>query len=356
MRRVSQISGFIFWILFLFFICFFTWPFVITENTVPKIVSMSNIVPSQKVPLQNVQSTTTLLFVGDIMLTRGIESLIQENGVMYPFLYMQDQIESVDLAIGNFEGIVTDQYIPAPSMTFQFSVRSTYLETLKNVGFDILSLANNHSFDHGHSALTYTRSLCVQMNLVCGGSPYSIDDRSHYITEINGVRIGFLFMHTLYSTPDVETTKEILEILARNSDIQIAYIHWGDEYKLIHNYDQETFAHTLVELGVDTIIGHHPHVVQDVEIYNNVLIVYSLGNFVFDQYFSTDVMQGLALQLDITPETLSYTFSPIETYTNHGQPRLMDSDTSSLLIERIFPVEIDTNFTEKATRTITLQR
>jgi len=94
----------------------------------------------------------------------------------------------------------------------------------------------------------------------------------------------------------------------------IISIHWGEEYKII-------------EAGADLMIGHHPHVVQNIEKYQGKLIFYSLGNFIFDQYFSPDTQQGLAVGLEIYPDRLVCQLFPIQ--INLSQPVLMEWDTAS---------------------------
>ncbi len=83
----------------------------------------------------------------------------------------------------------------------------------------------------------------------------------------------------------------------------VVNIHWGTEYEHEYNTTQSITAHALSDSGADVIIGHHPHVVQGLEIYKNKLIFYSLGNFIFDQYFSSDTQTGLSLGLSIDAKT-----------------------------------------------------
>jgi poly-gamma-glutamate synthesis protein (capsule biosynthesis protein) len=115
--------------------------------------------------------------------------------------------------------------------------------------------------------------------------------------------------------------------LEESSDVQIAFIHWGDEYVRVHNAEQQALAHALVDHGIDAVIGHHPHVMQDVEKYGGVPIFYSLGNLVFDQYFSDDVQEGYMLSLSISKRDITYTLHPYESRTHRSSPRLMEGDT-----------------------------
>lgn len=283
-----------------------------------------------------VSSPIRLLFVGDIMLGRNVESLMDLNGIRYPFVNTEPLLKSADLTIGNFEGIVSKVHEKAEPMTFKFSVKREFLEVLKDVGFDMLSLANNHSYDYGSSAFTYTHELCVKFSLVCSGSPSTLDSNSIQTQVVNGRTVSILFIHTLYNEPDEETLSLLLASTTTQSDVQIAYIHWGEEYVLLHNEEQRLLSEFLIDHGIDVIVGHHPHVVQDVELYNGKPIFYSLGNFIFDQYFNRDVQQMVALNMEIGTSTITYSLVPLSSDVVRSQPSLLDEKQKKLLFERIF--------------------
>jgi poly-gamma-glutamate synthesis protein (capsule biosynthesis protein) len=105
----------------------------------------------------------------------------------------------------------------------------------------------------------------------------------------------------VYGQFDREAAKKIVSGLASSTDFTIINIHWGTEYEHQFNKLQKEIAHELVDAGADIIIGHHPHVVQGMEMYQGKPIFYSLGNFVFDQYFSPDTQEGLAVGLNLSP-------------------------------------------------------
>lgn len=297
-------------------------------------------IPSVRVdvPVQNesVSSTVNMLFVGDIMLGRNVELLMDMYGATYPFLGTEYLVKSADVSIGNFEGIVSTVHERAKPMTFKFSVKKEYFETLHEVGFDILSLANNHSYDYGSSAFAYTNELCDTYVLVCGGSPSTLDNDSLHTEVINGRTISILFIHTLYKEPDMEVLRALLASSTEQSEIQIAYIHWGEEYELMHNEDQKSLAEFLIDNGTDAVVGHHPHVVQDVELYNGKPIFYSLGNFIFDQYFSKDVQQMIGLNMRIGTSTITYSLTPLTSEAVRSQPSLMAETGKNILFNRIF--------------------
>lgn len=287
---------------------------------------------------QRSETTTSplnLLFVGDIMLGRNVELLMEKHGVLYPFAGTNSLLKSSDLTIGNFEGIVSPVHERAEPMTFKFSIKEEFLGILRDVGVDVLSLANNHSYDYGSSAFQHTSELCLRYELVCGGLPSTLSEDSAHTQIINGREVSILFIHTLYREPDTDTLRALLRSI-NQSEIQIAYVHWGEEYALTHNEEQRFLAEFLIDHGIDVVVGHHPHVVQDVEVYKGKAIFYSLGNFVFDQYFSRDVQEMVALDMHIGTSTIRYFLIPLTSEEVRSQPSPMNEVQKSTLFERVF--------------------
>jgi poly-gamma-glutamate synthesis protein (capsule biosynthesis protein) len=116
------------------------------------------------------------------------------------------------------------------------------------------------------------------------------------------------------------------------SDLQVAYVHWGEEYTSIPSLAQRNFAKVLAELGVDIVVGHHPHVVQSIEMVENTLVFYSLGNFIFDQYFSNEVQQGLVLNLVLSEEEY-LEIVPVSSLETRNQPNLMSPENKAIFLE-----------------------
>lgn len=296
-------------------------------------------------PAQDMNDSTTsnprLLFVGDIMLGRVVETLIDKNGHSYPFLGVEALLREPDSTIGNFEGVVTPVHEQAKPMTFAFSIKDSFLEHLKIVGFDVLSLANNHSNDYGPSARAYMHSRCDFYDIHCIGIPRGLDEASTLVQEINERKIGYVFLHTLYGEPSANELNEIIQNLRSKTDVQVAYVHWGEEYELLHSTAQETLAQTLIDAGIDAVIGHHPHVVQDIALYKGKPIFYSLGNFIFDQYFSEDVTQMIAVSMNIGSSTVAYQVTPLSSTNTRSQPHMMSETEKEVLFSRIFEGIVD---------------
>ena len=300
---------------------------------VPVATSIVDVVQREREPIPQ---PVSLLFVGDIMLGRNVESLMEKHGVGYPFVGTEHLLKSADSTIGNFEGIVSSVHEKAEPFTFRFSIKEEFLGNLQGAGFDVLSLANNHSYDYGPSAFTHTKELCPKYALVCSGSPSTLDQDSVQTQVINGRAVSIIFIHTLYKEPDKEVLRALIASSTAQSEIQIAYIHWGEEYALIHNDEQRLLSEFLIDHGIDAVVGHHPHVVQDVGLYNGKPIFYSLGNFIFDQYFSKDVQEMVALNMNIGTSTIKYSLVPLTSATVRSQPSLMDEVAKNTLLKRIF--------------------
>ena len=257
----------------------------------------------------------SLLFTGDIMLSRGVANQIEKhNDYKYPFLKIAETIKSADLSFGNLEGPISAR---GANQGSQYSFRDDprVVEGLKFAGFDILSVANNHIFDWGQEALMDTLSIAHDNGIETVGAGENFEKANMpVIKNISGTKIAFLAYTNLYpeslgarknkpgiSSFDIERIKkEIAEMKnSQTADIVVVSFHWGDEYQTKANNSQKNIAHSLIDAGADLIIGHHPHVIQEIERYQNGWIAYSLGNFIFDQNFSEETKTGLILKAKI---------------------------------------------------------
>jgi len=237
--------------------------------------------------------------------------------------------------IGNFEGTVPKKHIKTEPMQMNFSVRSEYLGKLKEVGFNAISLSNNHALDYGENAYANTQQTCVFYNIECFGHPTNIDSYSITYTEVGDTKVSILALHTLFGDLDDIKLGLVLDEMSSSSDVQVVYIHWGIEYDLLHSTKQKVLAYKLIDNGIDVIIGQHPHVVQDIEIYKNKPIFYSLGNFIFDQYFSEDVQNGLVVTQNIYSERIEYSLIPVTSIGTKSQPNLMDDDAKETFLKEL---------------------
>lgn len=278
---------------------------------------------------------TTLYFVGDMMLTRGVKASVDKNfGGDYSKLFENlSELKDADILFGNLEGDVSDKGNNVGSL-YSFRMDPVVLPVLKDAGFDIFSFANNHIGDWNMSAFKDTLSRLAEVNILKTGAGVNKEEaESPVIIEKNGIKFGFVgfsdvgpdWMQAKISTPGILLASDpklpdIIKNAKLKCDVLIVSFHFGEEYKLIHNKRQETLAKTAIDNGADMIIGHHPHVIEDVGVYKEKPIVYSLGNFIFDQYFSKDTMQGMLFSATFDGKNLIETSKRIITLNTKYQP------------------------------------
>ncbi len=261
-----------------------------------------------------------LVAFGDIMLNRGVEYMIKmkgENDFRFPFYKISNYLNEADILFANLESVISDKGTKVGSI-YSFRADPRAMDTLVYGGFDIVSVANNHTFDYGRLAMEDSFSRLEEAGIIyLGGGFNEIEAFSMRVIEKEGIKIGFLgysqFGHyragadasgiaVVNNESDLERVIKDINKFKDEVDVLIVSFHWGDEYMLLPNYFQKEYGRKIIDAGADLIIGHHPHVIQPVENYNNGWIAYSLGNFVFDQGFSKETMEGLSLEVIITKE------------------------------------------------------
>jgi poly-gamma-glutamate synthesis protein (capsule biosynthesis protein) len=256
----------------------------------------------------------TLLFGGDIMLDRGVKNSVMKNfGGDYSALFQNlDIVKKVDIAFANLEGPVSDKGVDKHNL-YSFRMDPSVVPALAGAGFNVFSVANNHVGDWGRDAYVDTLARLKENEIQYTGGGNNLQEAEQpTIIEKNGIKIGYLgfsdvgpdWMEAtntdagvlLASDPNFDS---IIQNAAKQVDDLVVSFHWGVEYQTTHNARQEYLAHKAIDDGAKLVIGTHPHVQEDTEVYKNGFIAYSLGNFIFDQYFSSDTMQGMLLQIKL---------------------------------------------------------
>jgi len=260
----------------------------------------------------------TLAFVGDIMLDRGVKnSVIRNFANDYSALFSKSKelsniLQRSDITFGNLEGPVSDKGVDRKNL-YSFRMDPSTVPALKGAGFKIFSVANNHVGDWGRIAYTDTLERLKENEILyTGGGNTRTEAEMPTIIEKYGIKVGFLafsdvgpdWMAVTDTSAGLLLAKnprfdEIVKNAASMVDYLVVSFHFGDEYKTVHNSRQEYLAHRAVDNGAKLVIGHHPHVVEDTEVYKNSFIAYSLGNFIFDQAFSVNTMQGALLNVKL---------------------------------------------------------
>ena len=264
-----------------------------------------------------------MLFVGDVMLARHVETLMDTEGAYYPFRGVRDFFGEAVAVVGNFEGAIPPRHVQTPNGAMRFSVDAEIAPVLARTGFTHLSLANNHADDYGETGYHNTRAVLARAGMVAAGHPYELTTDDILYQELDGRVVALVPLYAVSGAPDEAALETMLVEATRASDLQVVFVHWGEEYALTASQAQRSLAHTLVDLGADAVIGHHPHVVQDVEVYRNAPVFYSLGNFIFDQYWRSEVEEGLMVALSFTDAHVRYELLPVTSTETPSAPRPM---------------------------------
>lgn len=287
------------------------YPKMLSANVLQKIISVSD------------DSSVKIMAVGDIMLGRHVETLMSRNGETYPFTYFKEFQTNQNVILGNLEGPIPEIHRKTADFTTNFSFNKSVATLLKKEGFTHLTLANNHTVDKGENAFWNTRKVLANAGIISFGNPRSASKDFVKLEEINGVEVAWIGANEAVSSyfKKEDFVKLIEAQTAINPDrFIIVNIHWGTEYQPTSNKKQKEIAREFINAGADLIIGHHPHVVQEVEIYKNKLIFYSLGNFIFDQYFSKETQEGLVVYLEISDKNLTAEIQGIQIDKSRPKP------------------------------------
>ena len=301
------------------------------------------------------KNQATFLAVGDIMLSRNVAAEIKkQNDAALPFRQMADILNppagGPDFNFGNFENPISSTSPVIGGHSLIFGAPKAYAAALADYKFKVLNLANNHALDQGYKGLTYTKQFLNNLSIQTTGAGSNLDEAWAPATvEANNLKV--CFVGASYSSindggkavnnyvariEDIDNLKLKIKNLKLSCDFIIATMHAGVEYVRKPNQSQIDFAHTAIDAGADMVIGAHPHWVQTIERYcpnsatilpspltgegatqraadegmvkcnNPKYIFYSLGNFIFDQMWSQDTREGLAIKIQISkPKSLN---------------------------------------------------
>lgn len=291
----------------------------------------------------------SLLAVGDIMLSREVGESIRERGVDDPFSRIAGYVQSTDIAFGNMENPI----VAGPESTegqMVFHAQPGVENGIANAGFDVVSVANNHTATFGAGALQQTIDSLAAAGVAPVGAGYDRDAHAPTVVTRNGVRVAFLAYvdaslvdDNQIATPtragvavmDSTTIQQDVENALQQASVVVVSMHAGAEYASEPTEAQVLFTHAAIDAGASVVIGSHPHVVQPVEEYKGKYILYSLGNFVFDQQFSESTDTSVMARIRIAGNTVrEVTFTPIA-IGDTFQPHVVPIDDSADTIQRL---------------------
>ncbi len=244
----------------------------------------------------------SLAAVGDVMLDRALGDAIRAGKVTYPFAEVIDLLTPADLTVGNLESALGDLGSPV-NKGYTFRAPPEAAEALAQAGFDLLSLANNHALDYGPLALQLAIDLLHQQGIATVGAGAN-EAAAHepYIQEIHGLTLAFLaYVHVPVEVrgfdtqtwtaaadrpgitwADPERIKIDVATALNWADLVVVLLHSGYENVPEPSPPQVAAARAAIDAGASLVIGHHTHVLQGVEFYNEGVIIYGLGNFAFE--------------------------------------------------------------------------
>lgn len=294
----------------------------------------------QEVPVAPKTTSLSLVMVGDSLIHGAVYGDAKVNGG-YDFKPMLEEMKPIisnfDLAFYNQETILGGTELGLstyPRFNSPYEVGDAFVDS----GFNLVALANNHTLDRGEKAIINSCNYWKGKGVYTAGSYCSEEDRNNIeIREENGIKYALLSYTSwtngltipggktyLLNRYDEEVVRQDIEKVRDKVDLLMVSMHFGNEYSHIPSADQRKTANFLASLGVDIIIGHHPHVVQPIEFIDDTLVVYSLGNFLSAQN-GIEKLTGLMVSLNVDKdlEINEISLSNIEaellyTYSNYN--------------------------------------
>ncbi len=282
-----------------------------------------------------VPDTFVFVFGGDVMLARNVGRAMDTLGVRYPFAGIRDILSDADLAVVNLETTVGTQ-TRAVNKKYVFRADPAVRDGILWAGIDAVSLANNHIFDYFSAGVVETVDSLNSAGIIPMGAganwseffrPSSFWIRGHWfvILAVNDTKSGFWGAEHPGCAPTwvPEGESTAVQIVAGLADMGadvIVFEHWGWEYQEFPSKRQRELAHKFIDAGAKVVVGSHPHRLQGVEFYKNGVIIYSLGNLIFDQHDSLGNIGALARITFVDDFVQRVELIPVETLTHFAQP------------------------------------
>lgn len=262
-----------------------------------------------------------ILFVGDMFFDRYIRRVSESVGGDFIFSCIYPFLADSGFIVGNLEGPITENAsvsvgtTPGDPLNFKFTFPTETAKLLKRNGVSAVSLGNNHSTNFGLSGLASTTKYLDEAGVGYFGGLSG--DEPIYRAEIDGVPVSLVAFNEFGGDTPEHVSNTIRDEREHGRSV-IVYAHWGDEYSTSTTRIRP-IAELFAQNGARAVIGSHPHIVLPSEYIGNTLVYYSLGNFIFDQYWEPAVTRGLAILIHIPAElsgTVSVTEYPVITQTD----------------------------------------
>ncbi len=255
------------------------------------------------------QRNATILFGGDLMFDRSVRQVMEREGADFIFSCMTETLEEPDLVVANLEGPITEypsmsvgSVIGSPqNFTFTFPTETASMLARHNIS--LVNLGNNHIRNFGSEGVVQTKRFLDEANVRYFGTPDVPEHERVAELEIGGIPFSFVNWSD-WTSEDVESVIAEIKKAAESDRVTVVYTHWGEEY-IEPTPRVKDLARAFVDAGAEIVIGSHPHVVQEHEMYHGKYVYYSLGNFVFDQYWNDEVSTGLLLKVTFSKDGVS---------------------------------------------------
>jgi poly-gamma-glutamate capsule biosynthesis protein CapA/YwtB (metallophosphatase superfamily) len=337
-------------------------------STIDPITTTPSLIPSlvpSKTPLATLPPIATptpiqparikLLFTGNIVPARCVQARIDElDNPDYPYEEVVQLISSADLAVGTLNATMSDSSkITGCITTFVLTGRPENAFALARAGFDAISTATNHIkncglTNCGDRAFLDTLENLRQAAVRPIGAGVNLEEAlKPQVFTLQGVDFAIVALGEIEAMAfasenspgiavlDEENLRNTIQQARREADVVIVMPHWGPEYSAIPNYRQLNFARIAVEAGADLVVGDHTHTVQGYETIDGVPVFYGLGNFMFDQGWSEETSQGVALTVTYFGKELeSYELIPVHIDWD-GRVHLADDDEAGEILGRM---------------------
>lgn len=275
------------------------------------------------------QKEVKILFVGDMFFDRTIRKIMYEKGPDHIFSCIDDFLKTADVVVGNLEGPITEnasvsllsQVGDENNYTFTFPTQTAKLLAKNNI--KVVSLGNNHIGNFGKEGIASTKKYLEEAGVDYFASSAEASAKEEdliYRTKIKGNRLSFIAYNEFGGESKEKVAEKIKKEKSKGQKV-VVFAHWGEEY-IEPVLRVKTAAKLFAKSGANFIVGSHPHVIQSNEILEiknedgikKVPVYYSLGNFIFDQYWNSKVSTGLLLEVslkgddfNITPHRVSLT-------------------------------------------------
>jgi len=277
----------------------------------------------------------TLIFTGDVLLARSVNYQIKkQKNVNYPFEKTASVLAEADLTFVNLESPFVEN-CPLTNEGMIFCGDPQNAQALVYAGVDIAALSNNHALDYGKEGLESTVRILEENKILAVGLGEAV------IEDIRGLKFAFLGYDTVKSRVDESSLTDQIGEAKSAAGIVVVYFHWGIEYTSTPTQKQKDLAYLAIDSGADLVIASHPHWIQGIEIYEGKPIIYSLGNFIFDQGWSEKTKQGMVAKFSFCQDRLvDIEFLPV-LIEHWAQPRFLEGEEKKRLLDEMRMLGLD---------------